>query len=78
MTDRERAHYWEDTATKYRRESEYYRAELAKAHALLGRVLHQASERWDSVNITEYFPTNNLRGEMYSHNQNKDTGGRDD
>ncbi len=40
--------------------ADYYRVELAKAHEILGRVIHQTSERWDSVRLTEYFPTNNL------------------
>lgn len=45
-----------------RAEADYYQAELAKAHALLGRVIHQTSERWDSVNLTKYYPTDNLHG----------------
>ena len=56
----ERASYWELQATKHSDSSDYYSKELAKAHELLGRVIHQLSERWDSVNLTEYFPTNNL------------------
>lgn len=28
------------------KEAEYYRKELAKAHELLGRTIHQTSERW--------------------------------
>ena len=55
-----RAAWWEARAKEYEAEANYYRAELVKAHALLGRVVHQLSERWDSVNLTEYFPTNNL------------------
>lgn len=43
-------------------EAKYYREQLAKAHELLGRVLHQTSERWDSVRLSEYFPTDNLHG----------------
>ena len=56
----ERASYWEFQTTRQSDSSDYYRKELAKAHELLGRVIHQVSERWDSVNLTEYFPTNNL------------------
>ena len=56
----ERASYWELQATRQSDSSDYYRKELAKAHELLGRVIHQVSERWDTVNLTEYFPTNNL------------------
>lgn len=48
-----------DTAIK---ESRYYQTELAKAHELLGRVIHQTSERWDTVRLTKYFPTDNLFG----------------
>lgn len=40
--------------------TEYYKTELSKSHALLGRTMHQLSERWDSVHLTEYFPTDNL------------------
>lgn len=42
------------------KESNYYQTELAKAHELLGRVIHQTSERWDNIRLTKYFPTNNL------------------
>ena len=56
----DRARFWEANSCKYHKESEYYRTELAKAHALLGRIVHQASERWDSLRITEYYPTDNL------------------
>ena len=45
----------------YRSQSEYYQTELAKAHEILGRVLHQTSERWDSVNLTKFYPTDNLQ-----------------
>ena len=56
----ERAVYWEARAKDHADGEKYYRAELAKAHALLGRIIHQASERWDTVRLTEYFPTDNL------------------
>lgn len=42
------------------KEVTYYREQLAKAHELLGRVVHQTSERWDSVRLTPYYPTDNL------------------
>ena len=45
-----------------KREGEYYQTELAKAHEVLGRVIHQLSERWDSVRLTKYYPTDNLSG----------------
>ena len=40
--------------------SDYYQKELAKAHELIGRIIHQLSERWDSVRLTSFFPTDNL------------------
>jgi len=57
---KQRIKYWEHRANLSTASSEYYQAELTKAHALLGRVIHQMSERWDSVNLTKYFPTDNL------------------
>lgn len=58
--DRERALYFEKQAELYQSEARYYQEELVKAHALLGRVVHQLSERWDTVNLTKYYPTDNL------------------
>ena len=60
MSDRERAIFWEKQAAKNYASSEYYKEELEKAHALLGRVIHQLAERWDTVNLTKYYPTSNL------------------
>ena len=60
MSDRERAVWWEQRAKEHEAAATYYRDELEKAHALLGRVIHQTSERWDTVNISKYFPTSNL------------------
>jgi hypothetical protein len=40
-------------------EVQYYRLELTKAHEILGRVIHQYSEHWDTVRLTKYFPTDN-------------------
>lgn len=57
--ERERASFWEERAKAHGHAETYYREELEKAHALLGRVLHQTSERWDSVNLTPFFPTTN-------------------
>jgi hypothetical protein len=59
---KERIKELEDERTKKSEESEYYQIELAKAHEILGRVIHQLSERWDSVNLTKYYPTDNLGG----------------
>lgn len=52
--------YWENRAKDESEASEYYREQLAQAHELLGRVVHQTSERWDCVNLTRHFPTDNL------------------
>ena len=49
-----------DTAGK---EAKYYREQLSKSHEILGRTIHQLSQRWDSVILTEYFPTDNLGGQ---------------
>ena len=57
---KERCIFWESEHKKMRDSSEYYQAELEKAHTLIGRITHQLSERWDQVNLTKYFPTNNL------------------
>ena len=46
----------------------YYQTELAKAHEILGRVVHQLSERWDTVNLSKYFPTNNLHNKRTTNN----------
>ena len=51
---------WEKEYEQARSESDYYQNELAKAHELLGRVIHQLSQRWDSVRLTKYYPTDNL------------------
>ena len=50
----------EDQRNEATKESNYYRIELAKAHTILGRVVHQLAERWDNVNLTSYHPTDNL------------------
>ncbi len=57
-----RANYFEKECKRLSKESHYYRQQLAAAHELLGRVIHQASHRWDSVRLTQYYPTDNLHG----------------
>ena len=52
--------YFEKSSETHNETAKYYQKELAKSHELLGRVIHQASEIWDKVNLTEYFPTDNL------------------
>ena len=54
-------------------EVRYYQAELAKSHELLGRIIHQTSERWDTVRLSKYFPTDNLHGKR---NHNNPTGAK--
>jgi len=72
---------WEKEYFKMVKEARYYRAELEKAHTLLGRLTHQLSERWDSVNLTKHFPTDNLHGRRTLNNpsgdiDNEPTAGR--
>jgi hypothetical protein len=57
---KERVIFWEEIAKLHNEEAKYYQEELTKAHTLLGRVIHQISERWDTVNLTKYYPTDNL------------------
>jgi len=58
----ERTIFWEKAAKNAQAEADYYREQLAKAHELLGRVIHQISQSWDSVQLTQYYPTDNLHG----------------
>jgi len=51
---------WEKEAKRNSDAEQYYRSQLSKAHEILGRVIHQLSERWDTVRLTKYFPTDNL------------------
>ncbi len=51
-----------------KQESEYYQRELAKSHEILGRTIHQLSERWDSVRLTKYYPTDNLHNKRTINN----------
>lgn len=52
----------EEELNKRTTEVQYYRLELVKAHEILGRVIHQYSEHWDTVRLTKYFPTDNPFG----------------
>ena len=58
----------------YHKESDYYQTELAKAHELLGRVIHQSSERWDTVRLTKFYPTNNLSNRRTTDNPTGKSG----
>ena len=57
---KKRASFWEDSSNSRQASSDYYQQQLTDAHALLGRVVQQASERWDTLNLTKHFPTGNL------------------
>ncbi len=57
---KERVLELEKERDKKQEESNYYQTELAKAHEILGRVIHQTSERWDTVRLTKFYPTDNL------------------
>jgi len=52
----------------YKTQADYYQTELAKSHELLGRIVHQTSERWDSVQLTKFYPTDNLHGKRTLNN----------
>ncbi len=60
MTKQKRIIELENTLSLSHSEADYYRVQLAKSHEILGRVIHQLSERWDTVNLTEYYPSDNL------------------
>jgi hypothetical protein len=52
--------FWEAQAKEAQASADYYQAQLVDAHALVGRIVHQMSERWDRVNLTKHHPTDNL------------------
>jgi len=58
---RENRDFWQRTAEREADAAGYYQEQLAAAHELLGRVVHQSSERWDTLNLTRHFPIDNLR-----------------
>ena len=71
MTKKELRDSWiffENSAKHHEAAENYYRTEMAKAHEILGRVVHQLSERWDAVNLTQYYPTDNLHGRRTTSN----------
>jgi len=43
---------------KIKAEAQYYKNQLAESHELLGRIVHQCSEKFDNLNLTRTFPTN--------------------
>jgi hypothetical protein len=64
--------YFENSTRKASAEADYYRTELAKAHEILGRVVHQASERWDTLRLTKYYPADNLWSTKYCKSDRED------
>ena len=61
-TIEERVAYWERKAKEAQQSADYYQQQLVDAHAMIGRITMQLSERWDSVRLTKYYPTDNLHG----------------
>ncbi len=60
LAENNRCLRWEERAKTAQESSDYDQQQLVVAHALVGRITHQLSERWDSVNLTKYHPTDNL------------------
>ena len=52
--ENKRCKFWEDTSKKHEKESIKYRKLLNESHALIGRITHQLSRRWDSVLLSDY------------------------
>jgi hypothetical protein len=51
----ERCLFFEEELNLANNETKKFRDLLAESHALVGRLVHEASSRWDSVAITPYF-----------------------
>jgi len=60
--------FFENSSKRHEAAENYYRTELAKAHEILGRIIHQLSEQWEAVNLTQYYPTDNLHGRRTTNN----------
>jgi hypothetical protein len=54
MSETERASFWEKRARENDNKAKFYQEKLLDAHALLGRILQQFSERWDIVTLSEF------------------------
>jgi len=54
LTDRERADYFEKSFKEECERANWYKDELAKTQEILGRVIVQYSERWDTVQLTNH------------------------
>lgn len=46
--------FWNKEALRKTEEIKWYREELATSQEILGRVMIQFSERWDTVTLTNY------------------------
>lgn len=65
---------WEKRAKTHSAAEGYYQTQLAKAHEILGRVIHQTSERWDNINLSQFYPTDNLHGKRTVKNPTGEGG----
>ena len=65
---------WQKTAKLYRAESYYYRKQLVDAHTMIGRIIHQISER-ESIRLSEWFPTDNKH---HKRNFGNPSGGKNE
>lgn len=59
---------WEREYFTAQDEIDYYRTELAKAHEIMGRIIHQYSARWDTVRLTSFYPTDNGHNKRHIKN----------
>ena len=46
--------FWNKEALRQTEEVKWYKEELATAQEILGRVVIQFSERWDTITLTNY------------------------
>lgn len=44
--------FWNDKAKELEEEKEFYKQETRQTQEILGRVISQYSERWDTVQLT--------------------------
>lgn len=52
--EEERCSFWEKRASETNKKYEVKLKELEEAHALIGRLTHQLSKRWDTAPLTKY------------------------
>jgi ppGpp synthetase/RelA/SpoT-type nucleotidyltranferase len=50
----ERCRFWEETAKRYEKDANRYQKQLEEAHALIGRLIHQLSKRWDTAPLSKF------------------------